>query len=120
MCGAAGCFRGAADKPELQGRCGTDRREGDAVRSALYTGTLIHSRRTPAENVFRYPVCYFLLDLDEIDELERSLALFSVNRSNVVGLHDADHFDGGPLKQSVLDFGADRRIERVLMLAQLR
>jgi DUF1365 family protein len=90
------------------------------VNSALYSGTLIHSRRAPAEHVFRYPVCYFLLDLDEITELERRLALFSVNRSNVVALHDADHFDGGPLKQSVLDFAADPGIERVLMLAQLR
>jgi DUF1365 family protein len=90
------------------------------VRSALYTGTLIHSRRTPAENVFRYPACYFLLDLDELDRLQRRLALFAYNRPNVVTLHDADHFDGGPLKRSILDFAGDPTVERVLMLAQLR
>jgi DUF1365 family protein len=117
MCGAAGCLRGAADKPESQGRCGTDRREGDAVRSALYTGTLMHSRRTPSANVFRYPVCYFLLDLDELAELERRLALFSVNRPNVVSLHEHDHFDGRPLKQSILEAAGDDAVDRVLMLA---
>ena len=90
------------------------------MRSALYPGTLIHSRRTPAENVFRYPVCYFLLDLDELDELARRLALFAYNRPNVVTLHDADHLDGSPLKQAVLDFAGDPTVERVLMLAQLR
>jgi DUF1365 family protein len=90
------------------------------VNSALYPGTLIHSRRTPAENVFRYPVCYFLLDLDELDELGRRLALFAYNRANLVTLHDADHFDGGPLKQAVLDFAGDPGVERVLLLAQLR
>ena len=36
------------------------------VRSALYTGTLMHSRREPRRNTFRYPVAYFLLDLDEL------------------------------------------------------
>ena len=43
------------------------------VRSALYTGTLMHSRRTPQRNVFRYPISYWLLDLDELPELERRL-----------------------------------------------
>jgi DUF1365 family protein len=90
------------------------------VRSALNAGTLMHSRRTPAANTFRYPIAYFLLDLDELGELERRLALFSHNRANLVTLHDADHFGGAPLKQAVLNFAGDPTVERVLMLAQLR
>ena len=35
------------------------------MRSALYTGTLVHARRTPSSHVFRYPVCMYALDLDE-------------------------------------------------------
>ena len=50
------------------------------VRSALYTGTLVHARRTPVRHVFRYPVSYWLFDLDELPELERRLRLLSVNR----------------------------------------
>ena len=50
------------------------------MRSALYAGTLVHARREPRPNTFRYPVAYFLLDLDELPELERRLRLFSVNR----------------------------------------
>jgi DUF1365 family protein len=94
------------------------------VRSALYTGTLMHARRTPSRNVFRYPVSYFLVDLDEVDELERRLRLVSVNRPNVVSLYDRDHFDddGRPLKEKVVRFCAagGYEVERVLMLAQLR
>lgn len=97
------------------------------MRSALYTGTLVHARRTPAENVFRYPVSFYVLDLDELPELERRLRLFSVNRRNVVTLHDRDHFedDGRPLKEKALAFARERGQElpdgtRVLMLAQLR
>jgi DUF1365 family protein len=90
------------------------------VRSALYNGTLIHARRGAVENVFRYGVSYFLLDLDELPELDRRLKVFSVNRPNLVSLHDRDHFDGAPLKAAVLDFVGDPSVERVEMLAQLR
>jgi len=90
------------------------------VRSALYNGTLIHARRGAVENVFRYGVSYFLLDLDELPELDRRLKVFSVNRPNLVSLHDRDHFDGAPLKTAVLDFVGDPSVERVEMLAQLR
>ncbi|HEX3455507.1 MAG TPA: DUF1365 domain-containing protein [Gaiellaceae bacterium] len=93
------------------------------VRSALYTGTLVHSRREPARNTFRYPISFFVLDLDELPELERRLALFSVNRPNVVTLRDGDHFDGTlPVREAAIRFCAEHGVEvsRVLMLAQLR
>jgi len=91
------------------------------VRSALYTGTLMHSRRTPARHVFRYPISYWLFDLDELPELERRLRLFSINTRNVVTLHDSDHFDGDrSLKRAVLDFVGDPSVERVLLLTQPR
>ena len=64
------------------------------MRSAVYTGTLMHSRRSPTRNVFRYPLSMWLFDLDELPELERRLALFSTHRPNVVTLRDRDHFDG--------------------------
>jgi hypothetical protein len=91
------------------------------VRAAVYTGTLIHARRTPTRHVFRYPVSYWLFDLDEAPQLERRLRLFSVNGRNVVSLCDRDHFDGTtPLKQAVVDLAGDPSIERVLMLTQPR
>jgi DUF1365 family protein len=90
------------------------------VRSALYTGTLLHARRVPTDHVFRYPVSYWMIDLDELGELERRLRLVSVNRPNVVSFHDSDHFDGTPVKEAVTRFAGDDGIDRVLMLTQLR
>ena len=91
------------------------------MRSALYTGHLVHARGEPRRHVFRYPVAYWLLDLDELPELEQRLRFLSVNRPNVIGLHDRDHFDGDlPLKEAVRRFAADPSIERVLCLTQLR
>jgi DUF1365 family protein len=91
------------------------------VRSAVYTGTLMHARRAPARHVFRYPVSYWLFDLDELPELERRLRLFSVNRRNVVSLRDGDHFEGASsLKEAVVELAGDESIERVLVLTQPR
>lgn len=91
------------------------------MRSALYTGKLMHARSEPVRNVFTYPVAYWLLDLDELPELERRLRLVSVNRRNVVTFRDRDHFDGDlPLKEAVRRFAGDPAIDRVLCLTQLR
>lgn len=97
------------------------------MRSALYAGKLVHSRRAPAENVFRYGISFFVLDLDELAALERGLRLFSVNRPNVLTFYDRDHFehDGRPLKEKVLAFARGKGVElpgdtRVLVLTQLR
>jgi DUF1365 family protein len=53
----------------------------------------MHARVTPATNVFRYRVCVYVLDLDELPALDRQLALFGWNRPNVVTFHDSDHLD---------------------------
>jgi DUF1365 family protein len=91
------------------------------VRSALYTGKLVHARREPPRNVFTYPVAYWLLDVDELPALAARLRLLSVNRRGVVSFRDGDHFDGDlPLKQAVRRFAGDPTIDRVLCLTQLR
>jgi cyclopropane-fatty-acyl-phospholipid synthase len=96
------------------------------VRSALYEGTLVHARTRPARNVFRYPVCFYGLDLDELPELDRRLALFGYNRPNVLTFRDGDHLGdpGRPVKENVLAFLAGRGIDleggRVVLLTNLR
>jgi DUF1365 family protein len=92
------------------------------VNSALYEGTLVHVRHEPARRAFRYPVAYWLVDLDEVGELDRRFRLVSVNRPGVVTLRDRDHFDGSGtgLKDAVVRFAGDDSIERVLVLTQLR
>lgn len=65
------------------------------VRSALYLGSLAHTRRDElARRKFRYPVYMAAIDLDELPALDRDLRLFSHNRRNVFSLHDADYADG--------------------------
>jgi DUF1365 family protein len=85
------------------------------VRSALYTGSVMHARKTPKENVFRYRVCFYLLDLGELSELDRRVRLFGWNRRNVVSLRDRDHLD---VHAYLSDHGIEA--DRILLLTNLR
>jgi DUF1365 family protein len=85
------------------------------VRSALYTGTVMHARKTPKENVFRYRVCFYLLDLDELPELDRRIRGFGWNRRAFVSLHDRDHLD---VRAYLAQHGVEA--DRILLLTNLR
>ncbi len=62
-----------------------------SVHSRLYVGTVAHDRRIPRANRFRYGIYYLYVDLDELELLDESLRLFSVDRANLVTLRTRDH-----------------------------
>jgi hypothetical protein len=62
--------------------------------SALYAGNVFHMRLRPRRHKLRYRVFSLLLDLDELDELDRTLRLFGHNRFALFSFHDSDHGDG--------------------------
>jgi DUF1365 family protein len=82
------------------------------VKSALYTGTVMHARRSPQDNIFSYPVYMALLDLDELPHLDRRLRLFGWNRRAVTSFHDADHIDiRALLAENGIDLGPHGSIQ---------
>ena len=81
--------------------------------SALYAGEVMHVRLKPRRHRLAYRLFSLLLDLDEIDGLDRRLRLFSRGRFNLFSFHDRDYADpaAGPLKAQVerlLAAGASR------------
>ena len=62
--------------------------------AALYRGGVTHRRLRPRDHRLNYRVFWLLLDLAEIDGLDRRLLLFSRNRFNLLSFHDRDHGDG--------------------------
>lgn len=74
------------------------------LSSALYTGEVVHARSRPRRHRLRYKVFSFLIDLDELPELDQSLRWFGYNRRAVFSFHDVDHGKGeeGGLKNWVI------------------
>ena len=67
----------------------------------------MHARHSPRDHVFRYPVYQWLIDLDELPELDRRFRLFGWNRRAVTSWHDEDHID---IRAYLSDNGIDLSI----------
>ncbi|ASJ71707.1 DUF1365 domain-containing protein [Granulosicoccus antarcticus] len=61
-----------------------------SFNSRLYAGQVYHRRTRPREHKIRYSVFTLFLDLDEIDQLDANLWLFSRNRYNLFSFYDRD------------------------------
>ncbi|HUO22505.1 MAG TPA: DUF1365 domain-containing protein [Caulobacteraceae bacterium] len=93
-----------------------------AFVSGLYAGVVGHVRLRPVRHALRYRVFMLLLDLDELDRLDRDLALLKINRPGLLSLYERDHLDGGPalkarVRAVLVDAGlpADGRIQLMCM-----
>jgi uncharacterized protein len=60
------------------------------LKSAIYSGWVMHSRRVPRPHRFRYRIWWLLIDLDELPHLDSSLHAFSRNKFNILSIHDGD------------------------------
>jgi uncharacterized protein len=96
------------------------------VRSALYEGHVVHDRRSQVRNLFRYPVYMWLVDLDELDELDRRLWAFGHDRRGLTTIRARDHLGNpaAPIKHNLLDYlaanGVDLAGGRVTLLTNAR
>ena len=72
--------------------------------SSIYIGNVIHKRFKPKVHFFKYKVFSILLDISEIDLLDKSLKIFSHNKFNIISFYDVDHGprDGTSLKKWVI------------------
>ena len=73
--------------------------------SSIYTGTVIHKRFKPKIHSFNYKVFSLLIDLSEIEVLDKNLQLFSYNKFNITSFYNKDHGprDGSSLKNWVVE-----------------
>lgn len=62
------------------------------MNSGLYECQVLHARFAPQPHRFVYRIFLFAFDLDELPDLPRRAALFSVGRRNVYSFRDADFF----------------------------
>ena len=74
------------------------------MNSCIYNGEVTHTRFKPVRHFLKYKTFSLLIDLDEINLLDKSIGIFSHNRFNIFSFYDKDHGnrDGGNLKEWVI------------------
>tara|TARA_B100001093_G_scaffold187866_1_gene180421 strand:- start:1443 stop:2219 length:777 start_codon:yes stop_codon:yes gene_type:complete len=61
--------------------------------SKIYVGKVIHRRFKPKNHYFKYRVFSLLIDLDDLNEIDNKIKLFSYNKFNIISFFDKDHGD---------------------------
>lgn len=90
--------------------------------SSILKGVVEHARLTPVRHRFRYPVCLYCFDLDELPTLGRRLPLFGHNRLRPVSLFDSRYLarGGGSLREKLFGYlkakGCAEKVQRVLLV----
>ena len=74
------------------------------MNSCIYNGEVTHTRFKPVRHFLKYKTFSLLIDLDEINLLDKSIGIFSYNKFNIFSFFDKDHGDrdGGNLKDWVI------------------
>ena len=70
------------------------------INSAIYNGQVIHKRFKPKVHYFKYKVFSLLIDLSELEILDKKVNFFSFNKFNLISFYEKDHGerDGSSLK----------------------
>jgi len=61
------------------------------TNSYIYNGTVIHKRFKPKEHFFKYKVFSLLIDLSELELLDKKISFFSFNKFNLISFYEKDH-----------------------------
>ncbi len=74
------------------------------MNSCIYNGEVTHTRFKPVRHFLKYKTFSLLIDLNEINLLDKSIGIFSYNKFNIFSFYDRDHGDrdGGNLKDWVI------------------
>lgn len=96
------------------------------MNSAIYMCKIMHNRLHPVSNYFVYKMFTFLIDLDELEQLDQKYRWLSVESFNLFSFYRKDHMNYGyeHLKQAIINQarqdGCQQEISKVYLLTNLR
>tara|TARA_B100000965_G_C19571314_1_gene749253 strand:- start:207 stop:968 length:762 start_codon:yes stop_codon:yes gene_type:complete len=61
------------------------------MKSCIYNGHVSHSRFKPIKHFLKYNIFSLLLDLDELEILEKKIPIFSCDKFNIFSFYNKDH-----------------------------
>ena len=81
--------------------------------SCIYSGFIVHKRFKPKRHFFSYKIFSLLIDLNEVENLERKIKFFSYNKFNILSFYNVDHGprDGSCLTKWAKKILAESRID---------
>ena len=96
------------------------------MNSCVYNGLVTHTRFKPVKHFLKYKTFSMLLDLDEIEKLDKKISIFSFNKFNIYSFYNKDHGnrDGYCLKKWVFNNlknnGVKHKISKIRLLCYPR
>ena len=74
------------------------------MNSCIYNGEVNHKRFKPVKHFLNYKTFSLFIDLDEIEQLDKSISIFSHNKFNIFSFYNKDQGDrdGSCLKKWVI------------------
>ena len=94
--------------------------------SKIYVGSVIHRRFKPKNHYFKYKVFSLLIDLNELEDIQNEIKIFSYNSFNIISFFDKDHGprDGSSVikwvKKNVKNIGIDNQKIQIKLLCYPR
>lgn len=75
------------------------------MNSCIYNGLVTHHRFKPVKHSLKYKTFSLLLDLDELEKLDKKISIFSINKFNVFSFYHKDHGlrDGSSIKDWIVE-----------------
>ncbi len=96
------------------------------MNSCIYNGVVTHTRFKPVRHFLKYNTFSLLIDLDELEQLDKKNLIFSYNKFNIFSFYNNDHGnrDGKSLKVWVFEnlkkFNIHTNINKVKLLCYPR
>ncbi len=96
------------------------------MNSCIYNGFVTHQRFKPIKHSLKYKTFSLLIDLDEVESLDRNISIFSFNKFNIFSFYTKDHGErnGSSIKEWVLKnikkFNISNNINKIKLLCYPR
>lgn len=96
------------------------------MNSMIYQGEVSHTRLTPLQHRFSYPVYFYAFDLAELEQLARQNPLFGYNQVRPVAIHDHDYLQPNSLplrqklEQTLTELGIIEPLGKVMLVTAAR
>jgi len=91
------------------------------MNSMIYSGRVMHARWTPVQHRWEFPYLFYLIDLDELPALNRSVFGFGYNRWRPVALQDRDYLRANTsIREQLVEFIGNDTVQRILLVTVAR